>query len=964
MRRNVSSRCALFRHASAAVLVVCSAGVMVPTSAFGQTETAKRNLSIPAGDPTAALTQFGQQTGLSLVYPAELARGKTTGGISGSLSVADALARILSGTGLTFRFDGSNTLVIERVDSADGEKITGAVRVEGEQGSPYFGGAGVAAGVNGVNGSRDITATEGTGSFTSGALTVGSKVPQALKDVPQSISVLTSERLEEQRITDFTSALAQLPGVTLTQGNSSIETAFFSRGFQITSIQVDGGGALTTLFNGTSAGGGYFPQIDMSVYDHVELLRGADGLFNGYGSPSGSVNLVRKKPLDHAQYTIDAQAGSWDNYRLVADATSPLAFDGKLRGRLVMTWQDNHHFYEVAKDNKELIYGILELDATPTTLLTVGINYTRQDSVPWIGGLPRYQTGADLGLPRSTALIFPWNRWNFRTTEYFGGIEQKIGKDWTFKLNLTDNVQNSIEKYGSNSASVNPGTNQGARLSSVALINYGSKQFSAEAVLSGAFDIFGQRQEVTIGVNRVDSNAGGYQTYPNLINTSSAAAPYYQPYPGGPKFCFTTSTTNPCPAGSIASGGGFPPINIFNFNPYDPIYSEPPNLLPTSRNPINGTIEYVGYMNLRLTAFNRLHLTTGIRWSHFDSRLQQQQLCTMVTGACSGKQLGDVSSETDTFYGSSVISWPPSANLSYDITKALSAYIGYTDIYVDQSLELGTDLNPIRPVTGSNWEVGLKWAPRNARLNLSAALYSIRERGFGTADGVYNDDGTFTASNGKVFPNSGQVDALHYCCFTSDPNQIQISKGVDLEGTGELLPGWQVAASYNYNENKYEGSYYVGLGKPAGTPLVSFAPKSLYKLWMSYDFGKTRKDGLLSGLSVSGGVNGQSSGFKTGTACKQDFLVTLPTSIPGTQACGTKTVNGVTTSGNYIYSFIVPAYAVFSGRIDYRFSKQWSLAVNLDNILDKTYYQSVGGLTGGNWYGAPRSVTVSIRGKW
>ncbi len=54
-----------------------------------------------------------------------------------------------------------------------------------------------------------------------------------------------------------------------------------------------------------------------------------------------------------------------------------------------------------------------------------------------------------------------------------------------------------------------------------------------------------------------------------------------------------------------------------------------------------------------------------------------------------------------------------------------------------------------------------------------------------------------------------------------------------------------------------------------------------------------------------------------------------------------------------------------SGRVDYRLSKTWSLSVNLENILDKTYYQTVGtSTTGGNWYGAPRSVTVSLRGKW
>lgn len=79
---------------------------------------------------------------------------------------------------------------------------------------------------------------------------------------------------------------------------------------------------------------------------------------------------------------------------------------------------------------------------------------------------------------------------------------------------------------------------------------------------------------------------------------------------------------------------------------------------------------------------------------------------------------------------------------------------------------------------------------------------------------------------------------------------------------------------------------------------------------------------------------------------------------------GVSTCDPTATPTTVTYYFRVPSYAVFSGRIDYRVSEQWALAVNLENIFDKIYYQTVGGTTGGNWYGAPRSVTVSLRGKF
>ena len=65
------------------------------------------------------------------------------------------------------------------------------------------------------------------------------------------------------------------------------------------------------------------------------------------------------------------------------------------------------------------------------------------------------------------------------------------------------------------------------------------------------------------------------------------------------------------------------------------------------------------------------------------------------------------------------------------------------------------------------------------------------------------------------------------------------------------------------------------------------------------------------------------------------------------------------------FEFTVPAQVLLSARIDYRFSAQWSLAVNLENILDKTYYQTTStGVNGGHWYGAPRSFMATLRAKW
>ena len=61
---------------------------------------------------------------------------------------------------------------------------------------------------------------------------------------------------------------------------------FYSRGFQITSLQIDGGAPLAL---GAYT---YDASQDLAFYDRVEVMRGASGLLGGMGDPGGIVNLV------------------------------------------------------------------------------------------------------------------------------------------------------------------------------------------------------------------------------------------------------------------------------------------------------------------------------------------------------------------------------------------------------------------------------------------------------------------------------------------------------------------------------------------------------------------------------------------------------------------------------------------------------------------------------------------------
>ncbi|WZB74362.1 TonB-dependent receptor plug domain-containing protein [Achromobacter insuavis] len=134
---------------------------------------------------------------------------------------------------------------------------------------------------------EQVGVTEGSASYTAPSVTIGGKLPLSLREIPQSVSVITRQRIEDQNLASLEDAMAQTPGITIDLMGTAAVPQFYSRGFQIEYFQYDGVPMQT--------GGASWAQPDLFMFDHVELP-GAAGLFNGAGQPGGVINLVRKRP--------------------------------------------------------------------------------------------------------------------------------------------------------------------------------------------------------------------------------------------------------------------------------------------------------------------------------------------------------------------------------------------------------------------------------------------------------------------------------------------------------------------------------------------------------------------------------------------------------------------------------------------------------------------------------------------
>ncbi|ENX63814.1 hypothetical protein F885_00558 [Acinetobacter higginsii] len=251
------------------------------------------------------------------------------------------------------------------------------------------------------------------------------KQAQNIKDVPQSVTVMSRQRLDEQGLKTLDDVMVQTTGVTREQ--LWLNNNYSARGLKIENIRYDGGSTSSLEDRSNSA--------DMAQYDAVEVLRGADGLF-GAGEAGGVINLTSKRPKAETEINGSISAGSWNNYRGEFDATGSLTEDQSVKGRLVTVFQDRDFFYKPTQSRREMVYGALSFDLLPETTLFTGVSYQKDKVDAFNASLPRWEDGADLHLPRSTTMGAPWGWIERKNTSFFANLQHQINDDWKTQLNV------------------------------------------------------------------------------------------------------------------------------------------------------------------------------------------------------------------------------------------------------------------------------------------------------------------------------------------------------------------------------------------------------------------------------------------------------------------------------------------------------------------------------------------------
>lgn len=485
------------------------------------------------------------------------------------------------------------------------------------------------------------------------------------RETPQSISVITREQLEDQAAANIADALAYTTGISIKAVDRG-RNMLAARGFEITNFQIDGAPFTTGNIG--------LEENSSAIYERIEVIRGANGLTQGAGEPSATINLVRKHATSpDLKLDFSLEAGSWGRMAVTGDISTPLTADGAVRGRLVAQYYTQDSFIDIEQTDGYLVYGVIDADIGANTRISLGASYSRddRDGILW-GQLPYwYSDGTRTNWPRSKTTGAQWNVWNTIETTAFLTVEQRLGSDWSLRGDVSYHEQDEESKLLWTTGYPDPVTGTGIGAEAYW---YKSKpqQWHASASLKGGFDLFGQRHELILGGN-------------------------YRHLKGG----WTNRDPDP---DTVAPIGDF---HLWDGNTYpEPQWGE--------RYRMSGfgtTEQYAVYGATRLQLLDQLKLIAGGRFSWW----KRNEEVTLFNAA--------------PYTISHNAKFTPYAGLILDVTRNISAYVSYTSIFNPQDYkDVNRDYLP--PLVGNNYEAGLKGEWMGGRLRASAAIFRIEQDNF------------------------------------------------------------------------------------------------------------------------------------------------------------------------------------------------------------------------------------------
>lgn len=369
-------------------------------------------VSLPSQPLISSLNALAQLAGVQLIASPDAIAQKTAPALQGNMTLEGALSQLLSESGLGFSVDNGIVVIAPLRAVSDTLTVTGLS-------DPY---ASVPQ--------QSSTAT---------------KTDTQLLEVPQSVSVVTRERMDRQNVQSVTEALRYVPGVkTETYGvDPKGYDWIYIRGFNALTTN-DYRDGLRQLNNSYS----YF-RTEPYALERIDIVRGPSSTLFGLGDAGGIVNRISKLPSAQGVHEVEVELGNFNRRQAQFDMSDKIDDDGHYLYRMIGVVRDSdtqfqYHDGPDVEDNRVYLAPSLTWLPNSDTSLTVRADYLRDTS----GGTVAVLTKP--GGKVTDTLLGDYSFNHFRQEQFTVGYELSHQFNDTFQLRQnvrygqTDTVLNNL----------------------------------------------------------------------------------------------------------------------------------------------------------------------------------------------------------------------------------------------------------------------------------------------------------------------------------------------------------------------------------------------------------------------------------------------------------------------------------------------------------------------------------------
>ena len=677
------------------------------------------------------------------------------------------------------------------------------------------------------------------------------KTDTAVAETAQSVSVIAREELDARGVQNLNEAMRSVAGVTLeSSGIDNRVDDFRIRGFDAGSwsnnVTVDG-------MRAPQGGQWNRTMIDSWNLERVEVLKGPSAVMYGQMAPGGMVNQVSKTPSPDPQQVLRLGIDGNGQYNTAFDVGTG-SDDNRHLLRLVGLYRDGQTQIDRTEQKHWFLAPSYTFQIAERTRLTLLGLYQKDEGGSTYQFLPMAGTlvATPYGRMKNTTFIGEpdWNTYD-RTIWTAGYLfEHSFNEHWTLSQSARHTrVESLFRSVITNGALNADGRTQKRRAT------WGEGDSTGQTVdtrITGTFSTGGLQHTVLFGVDwqKADWDAA------------------------------RGAMTNPAD------------IDIFK-----PVYS--------GYVPVTTSISYSGGINRQTgvylqdqIALDQWRLTFGGRhdWVRDDTWTQSYTVATNRYGARVPTRV-----DNKAFSGN--------VGLLYVAENGLTPYLSYAESFQPSgsNTNMSYTLSPFDPVTGKQWEAGLKYQPASFDGLLTVSAYDLRQQNILTND----------------------PDPRHNTCGTAGNSQCQVQdgegrvRGVELEGRITPLDGFSVIGAASWMDSEVTRSNNGYTGKQ-----LAMVPDWTAALWADYTF----QLGGQEGLSVAAGVryNGESYGD----------------------------------SANL---YRIPSYTLWDAALRYDVGQHGAVgtqfALNVSNLADKRFVSTCSGVSS-CYFGTGRTVTATARFSW